>query len=432
MVKPIFNSLGSNYSGQIVSLALKGFWRPFADKDKSVEKLERFFNEKFRGKTLVVYKGRDAIEIAVRATIQRSEKKKAKQTFGILTQGFACHAIEEGILRGGATPVYVDLEANTLSPSIKSLEAGMRWAKVHDVQVVAVFLQHTLGYLNPTAEIRRWCKRYNLLLIEDLAQSYGATDEKGIEAGTTADAVICSFGRDKILDGVSGGAVIFPDHSWSKKHFSEIIEKEQSIDFPPVPQIRKEMLYPLLTSLVRNTHQFAVGKIIFQLCKKFGLFTSPISSPTISPTKLPAAYARIVLSQLNNLQTQLAHRRKIAAAYSEELKKIEDIFVLVRKSEMNADVHLRVPILMEGAAAVTALIENCQKKQIFLSDRWYRSVVDSGSLGYKSIYHTGLSPVAENSTSRIMNLPTHQGISINDVQRIVKVIKETATTKGIE
>ena len=46
---------------------------------------------------------------------------------------------------------------------------------------------------------------------------------------------------------------------------------------------------------------------------------------------------------------------------------------------------------------------------IHLADRWYRSAVDVGTVGYRSQYQTGSCPNAEKLATMCLNLPTHPG-----------------------
>lgn len=421
MTAPIFNSLGSNYTPELIALASQ--FQPHPTKDQSAvsKKLTERLGNHFGGETLLTYKGRDAIELALKPLAELNMQQ------GVLTQGLACHAIEEGILRAGLIPIYVDLEANTLCPSVKTLELGMRRAKELGVTVTAVFLQHTLGYSNPVSEIATFCQNNRLILIEDLAQSFGAADSSGVELGTFADVVVCSFGRDKVLDAVSGGAVIYKESYWEKVggESKTWIAQHQPTEEPPAAAVRKELQYPALTDFIRRTHQIGIGKLLFKLAKMFGLLTSPISTPVEHPTLLPAGYSRLVLWQLDHLEEQLKHRRQIAEIYLQLLKPLQEAVCLVDPAQLNTDIHLRVPLLFSSPEMMRKVIAECTAQNIHITDRWYRTVVDSGSLNYSTLYQLGDCPNAEAVAARLLNLPTHLKISAGDAERVAQVIIDT-------
>jgi dTDP-4-amino-4,6-dideoxygalactose transaminase len=252
----VFHSLGSNYSRELIDRVQPFISHPMA-RHHSFEKdlIERLAHH-FDGRVLLTYKGRDAIELALRPLVDQRTQQ------AVITQGLACHAIEEGILRAGMIPVYADLEEGTLGPSAQTIVQAYERAKNQGLQVTAVFLQHTLGYANPVSKISRFCEERGLVLIADLAQSFGAKDDQDIELGFRADVVICSFGRDKVIDAVSGGAVIFRPSFW--EHISGEpqgwIEQLTPILQPPTSSVFKEMLYPSLTRLIREQHGSGLGE----------------------------------------------------------------------------------------------------------------------------------------------------------------------------
>jgi perosamine synthetase len=405
MSHPIFHSLGSNYSSEFVTASLKNIFFPDS---AAKEKLRSSLNQRFQGKSFLFYKGRDAIEFAFRAY-----GIGANAT--VLTQAFTCLAIEEAITRAGATPMFVDLEKEQLNPSVVTLEKALKKA----TNVRAVLIQHTLGYPADIQQIQQWCKKNNLLLIEDLAQSLGALDADGNEVGMYADVVICSFGRDKIIDTVAGGASIFKKAGFHIESIS--VDKKV-----PFPIILRDMLYPFFTSIIRNTHQIGVGKILFQVLKRLNLLTSPIESPTRKMAELPAQYAALALFQFKNLEAQLLHRRTIARKYSEELQKmnlpnVTVLFEFTSEKKLGQCVHQRFPIIVKDPGALS---KELAKQQIYLSDRWYRKAVDFGSLKKKTEYEAGSCPNAEELAQYIFNLPTHQFISQDDTQKILQAIKK--------
>jgi len=420
MPSAIFNSLGSNYSEEMIRLVSSFKKHPTKKQHELEQDLKERLGNHFAGDVILTYKGRDAIELVLRPLAESNVQQ------AILTQGLACHAIEEGIVRAGLLPIYVDLEKNSISPSVKTLEEGMKRANEVGAIVTAVFLQHTLGYANPVSDIVAFCKAHDLLLIEDLAQSFGAFDQEGLELAMSADAVICSFGRDKVLDAVSGGAVIFKKKYWDQvgANSSEWLPQLQPREYPPSSVVKKELLYPEITSMIQNTYDVGIGKLMFKLAKAFGVLTSPISTPLAYPSTLPAAYISLVLWQLDHLEDQLKHRRQIADIYIHALQHCPGVKCLALPERINTDIHLRLPLLFDDPQNLDQVIRRATSENIHITDRWYRAVVDSGSLNYVSIYQVGECPNAESVASRLLNLPTHVKILPGDAQRVSQIILE--------
>lgn len=421
MAKPIFNSLGSNYPEEFIESGAAFQSDPTRNQEELSQQLRERLQNHFDGDVILTYKGRDAIELVLRPIAEQTPQG------GVLTQGLACHAIEEGILRAGLTPIYVDIAEGTLGPSLQTLEAGLHRAKELNVEPKVVFLQHLLGYANSVEEIRAFCTKQKLLLIEDLAQSFGASDRDELELGLSSDAVICSFGRDKVIDAVSGGAVVYTQAYWEKlgadaRHW---LTKLQPSEFPPMDVVKKELAYPGLTAMIQKTHQLGLGRLIFKLAKLTGRLTSPIATAVQHPTRLPAGYVQLALWQLDHLEEQLTHRRQLALIYHEALQSIPGVSCFIRKEQLQQDIHLRVPVLFDSTGQLQQTLAALAAREIHLTDRWYRKVVDSGSLNYPSLYQAGQCPVAEFTADRLLNLPTHGKISVADAERIVQAIQES-------
>jgi dTDP-4-amino-4,6-dideoxygalactose transaminase len=407
MKQPIFSSLGVNYSFLFAVLALTDFVRPSGD---AQARLRQEIETLFGGRCALVYKGRDAIELALRAL-------KVGEGDQVLTQAFACYAVEEGIVRSGAAPVYVDLERGKSFSGVAELERAYQAAP----RAKAVLFQHTFGVPGPTRAQYKWCRSHSLLIIDDLAQALGSTDEAGALVGAQADAVVFSFGRDKIIDAVSGGAVLVREQTAVER----LHAFTKALPSPPLGAVVRDAYYPMTTWKIRAFYRFGIGKLIAYCAKRFGLITSPLESATQQPTQLPASAARRALRQWKVLKSQLAHRRMIAAEYYRFMEKELSGIEVPSESDLKRGAWLRVPLQLSN---IDAFLKAAQDEEIFLHDRWYRSAVDCSTLTCNSVYTAGSCPNAERFSQSVINLPTHQYISLEDLQRVCAVIKRYSTS----
>lgn len=106
----------------------------------------------------------------------------------------------------GGVPVFVDSECDTWNMDPKALEKAFEIypdAKV----VVAANLYGTPGKLD---ELRAICDKHGAILIEDAAESLGAT-YKGHQTGTFGMYNAISFNGNKIITGSSGGMLLTDD-----------------------------------------------------------------------------------------------------------------------------------------------------------------------------------------------------------------------------
>jgi dTDP-4-amino-4,6-dideoxygalactose transaminase len=427
-------SLGAHYSSHFVTKSIGLWWQTLVSKTSqagaATDQLKNQLKKQFGGQIVLTYKGRDAIELALKAHGLTNTRDV------VLTQAFTCFAIEEAIIRAGATPGYVDIGEGQLNMTVKTLEQAHERINQAGQSAKAVIVQHSLGHPAEIAKIAAWCKTKQLLLIEDLAQSFGAaaTDSKtnltnqanldkqvsptkpiGQPLGSLADVVILSFGRDKIIDAVSGGGVIF--RTPSKQNFQ--------LSQPAKTMILKDLAYPLLTWLIRTTYNWGLGKLIHKIATAVHLMTNPTQSPTNQVTGLPESLATLALLQLEQIDQAHQHRAQIAQLYLSELSNTPLQFITNQKDLESASL-LRVAGTTNQPLG---LLNFLKRHNIHLYDRWYRSPVDCGKLNCPTKYQPSSCSNAEQLANTIINLPTHQKITSRDAKKIIKLIKKYFETE---
>ncbi len=112
----------------------------------------------------------------------------------------------------GAQPIFIDSEYGTWNMEPAALEKAFELYP--DVKVVVmVNLYGTPAKLDEITEI---CKRHGAILIEDAAESLGAT-YKGRQTGTFGTYNAISFNGNKIITGSSGGMLLTNDINAANK-----------------------------------------------------------------------------------------------------------------------------------------------------------------------------------------------------------------------
>lgn len=106
----------------------------------------------------------------------------------------------------GAIPVFIDTEYDTWNMDPKALEKAFEIYP--DVKVVVV--AHLYGTPGKIDEIKKICDKHNAIIIEDAAESLGAT-YKGKQTGTFGKYNCISFNGNKIITGSSGGMLLTDD-----------------------------------------------------------------------------------------------------------------------------------------------------------------------------------------------------------------------------
>lgn len=116
------------------------------------------------------------------------------------------------IVYEGGVPVFIDTERDTWNMDPIALEKAFEIYPNVKVVVVA----HLYGTPGKIEEIKAICNKYGAFLIEDAAESFGAT-YKGRQTGSFGNAAAISYNGNKILTGSSGGMLLTDDLNAANK-----------------------------------------------------------------------------------------------------------------------------------------------------------------------------------------------------------------------
>ena len=116
------------------------------------------------------------------------------------------------VLYEGAVPVFIDSERETWNMDPASLEKAFELYP--DVKVVVV--ADLYGTPAKYDEIKEICKKHGAVLVEDAAESLGAT-YKGNQSGSFGTYNVISFNGNKIITGSSGGMLLTDDEAAANK-----------------------------------------------------------------------------------------------------------------------------------------------------------------------------------------------------------------------
>lgn len=130
----------------------------------------------------------------------------------VLCSDMTFDATVNPVVYEGGNPVFIDTEYDTWNMDPIALERAFETFP----QAKAVVFANLYGTPGKLDEITEICKKYNAALIEDAAESLGAT-YKGRETGTFGSYNAISFNGNKIITGSSGGMLLTDDKSAAEK-----------------------------------------------------------------------------------------------------------------------------------------------------------------------------------------------------------------------
>ena len=155
---------------------------------------------------LAVTSGTAAIHLALRIL-------GVKEGDDVLASTFTFIGSVNAILYQNANPVFIDSDVESWNLSPKLLR---EYLESCEKRPKALILTHLYGMSADIEKIVQICKEYGVYLIEDAAESLGATF-KGKHTGTFGDFGVYSFNGNKILTTSGGGMLVSANKEWIDK-----------------------------------------------------------------------------------------------------------------------------------------------------------------------------------------------------------------------
>ncbi len=127
----------------------------------------------------------------------------AKRGVRVFCSDLTFAATVNPVVYEGAVPVFIDSEKDTWNMSPEALEKAFE--KYPDVKTVV--LVHLYGTPAKMDELMAVCKKHNVKVVEDAAESFGATYREK-QTGSFGTYSVISFNGNKIITGSTGGMVL--------------------------------------------------------------------------------------------------------------------------------------------------------------------------------------------------------------------------------
>ncbi|MCC2957030.1 DegT/DnrJ/EryC1/StrS family aminotransferase [Massilia sp. IC2-477] len=356
-IVPLFSAATANAGLDLVGPMKRVVERNWFVLGEEVSKFEAEFAAYVQARSCIsVANGSDALEIALRALGIGPGKKVAL----IANAGFygstAVHAV-------GATPVYIDVDTQTLTMAPASLRCALQDG------VDAVIVTHLFGQMAAIEELSELARTAAVPLIEDCAQSHGAR-RNGKMAGSFGDLACFSFYPTKNLGAIGdGGAIVTSDPELDKK--------------------------------IRQLRQYGWSK-------KYH-----VDVPGGRNSRLDELQAAVLRTKLPELDAWNAARRDIARRYNDAFADLG----LQLPHSLGEDYVAHLYVIRVGERA--RFIETMQAKGIG-TDIHY-PVPDHLQTAYPGFESVSL-PVTEQACAQIVTLPCFPGLSGEDVERVIDAV----------
>lgn len=339
-----------------VNELMKGIWESgiMTHNGPLVQRFEKECAEYHGAPNLVTcVNGTMGLQMAIRALRLKGE---------IITTPFTFIATINSILWEGCTPVFVDIDPETLCIDPKKIEEKITY---HTVCIMPV---HVFGNCCDIEAIDSIAKKHNLKVIYDACHSVGVK-YKGQSIFNYGDISVTSFHATKMLNTTEGGACFTLD--------KELDEKLRRIRF-------------------------------------FGFENHTDIVEDGTNTKMTEVHAAVGLANLKYLDAALADRKRKYALYKEALSKDKSLKFQKINEGCN---YSYFPVIFKDEETLHEVQAKLNANHIFPRRYFYPSVNTFSRL----VPYTPM-PVSEDIASRILCLPLYYTLSEQDIQRIIDII----------
>jgi dTDP-4-amino-4,6-dideoxygalactose transaminase len=320
----------------------------------------------------------------------------------------------------GATPVFVDCDRQTLNMDIGRAEALVT------PQTRVVVLQHTFGLPADIDGVAALVERHGLILIEDCVHALGS-GYRGRRIGTFGTAAFFSTEETKTISTTMGGMLVTDDDQ-----LAELIERFQAgCSWPPTSQVARYLLKFWLYLVLTRPRSYGVAEPLYELIGRRNPLPAATDEnersgrrPSGYEMRLSNAQARLGLSQLDRLDQNVRHRRRIAAIYGQLLAE-RGLWHPIESPDVEP-AYVRYPVrVTDRDAAIRA-------SRVSQLGTWFTSVLEEAEPPDAVGYLRGSCPVAEGAAGRLVNLPTHERVRADDAAAIIRAIADHVEPAAVD
>ena len=290
----------------------------------------------------------------------------------VITTPFTFVATSHALKRIGATPVFADVDPETLCLDPAKVE------KLITPRTKAIVPVHVYGNVCDVEGFERLSQKYGIPVIYDAAHAFGVTmgqvGKVGVGVGVqrndsisiaaAGDMSMFSFHPTKLFHSCEGGCLVFRD-----------------------PKIQTKLFELRNFAIKSETECVDVGS-------------------NAKMNELQALMGRCCLKKIEEL---LAWRHQIAATYKECFEGTKVKFI--GKSQNDA----YCPVLFDSYETREKVYTELKGKCNVFSRRYFYPLLTDFA---PYIYAKGSCPVAEDMAKRVLTLPTYYGLSLEDVTQI--------------
>lgn len=361
MIKLVYPTIGGAEIASVIKVLKSGH----LERGGVTLRLEKMLQERFNSRhSVVTTNGTAALFVGLLACGISSGDE-------VITTPFSFIATINVILLCAAIPIFIDIDQDTFNIDVSKIEA-----KITN-KTKAILAVDLYGHPAKYDDLRALANKHKLLLISDSCQAIGA-QYQGKAINHYADITTFSFFNSKNISSGEGGVLLTNQESIANK-----------------------------ANLLINHGQ-----------KRGEKYSYLNAGWNFRPTDIQSS---VMQAQLKRLDTICAKRRKNAEYLTNNLSAIKGIICptsrpYIRHTFSRYAIRVTSDFLISRDKLKKHLDNNRIESEIVYPKPLY-------SYPHTTQYKNGEFPIVESVVKEILCLPVHQNLKKNDLNHIVKVIK---------
>ncbi len=328
----------------------------------------------------------------------------------VILQAFTCLAVPLPILYLNASPVYVDIDPETLCMETADMERKIT------PKTRAIIVQHTYGKLADLRAVCRIAEKHNIAIIEDCCHRFDFHYSPSEMAPVRHFAFFSFEWGKQIVAGYGGCATT--GHQTLLQSIEDV--RSQLAVCPPLKRGSLRLLN-LLHRIVLRPAIFWQIRSLYRWASSVGLLKG-----TFSDSELSGQMTSSLFSLSKSQEKRIRKKIKLSASAQKHRAGVQTFyfnFPIVNESciyQNPPDLLMRLPIRVKNKPF---LLEQARKEGIELGD-WYVTPVHPlkrhqlESIGYIA----GSCPHSEKACDEIITLPMHDKISSTHQEKIISFL----------
>jgi len=291
----------------------------------------------------------------------------------VVTSPFSFVASANAAIYCGATPVFADIDPETLNLDPAAVEAAIT-DRTKAVVAVDIF-----GYPSELDSLRGLCDRHGLVLVEDACEALGA-QYRGRPLGSHGHLAVFAFYPNKQMTTGEGGMVV----------------------------TGSEQEWKLLKSLSNQGRAEDAGWLDHE---RLGF-----------NYRLSDVAAALGLAQVEKLDLLLALRERVAGRYAELLEDVDGAEPLLADDEAHKRTWFVYPVRLDPSLDRERIAADLARAGI-ATKVYLPSIHLQPYMRERYGFREGMFPVSEEASRRLLSIPFHAGLQQDEQHRVVEALR---------